>query len=381
LLAQSGDRYFRTGTFYAHFIKEFGADRFVVAMDGVPHRRMRAIMHPAFTWDAIARYLPEMASTTRRVVRGWQQGQSVDMVSTLRRLITDQTALAMTGRTSADHFEDISHFFKTAVAFSLGRYAPEPLQAPGYRAARERVFELIHAILAEHRQRGPRDEPDYIDSLLAGTDEEGSPLPENDLAAAALVPFFAGIDTVAYTCVFLLDSLLQRPALLERVRDEVRPAFTNGPPDLYTLRHMRLLRNVTMETLRMYPVAPAAVRAVAETFEFAGHVIREGEQVILATPVAHFIPEIYPDPFTFDPERFSPPRNEHQKPGAFIPFFKGPHTCIGASMGEIQVMVTVGSMVHDADLELDPPDFVMQTVADPILRPRDGLPVRVMGLR
>jgi cytochrome P450 len=381
LLAQSGDRYFRTGTFYAHFTRELGADHFVVAMDGAPHRRMRAIMHPAFNWDAISRYLAQMADATRRTVEAWRPGQRVDITRTLRQLITDQTALAMTGRTSSGHFDDISHFFKTAVAYSLGRYAPERLQEPGYRAARQRVFDLIGEILAEHSVRGPCDEPDYIDLLLAGTDLEGAPLSENDRVAAALVPFLAGIDTVAYTCVFLLYSLLRRPALLERVRDEAKPAFTNGPPDLYTLRDMRLLRNVTMETLRMYPVAPAAVRSVAETFEFAGYLIREGDQVILATPVAHFLPEIYPDPFSFDPERFSPPRNEHRKPGAYIPFFKGPHTCIGARMGQIQVMLTIGTMICQADLGLDPPDYALKLVADPILRPRETLSIRVVGLQ
>src|SRR5215472_562045 len=45
LLAQSGDRYFRSWTFYAHSIKELGADHFVVAMDCAPHQRMRAFMH------------------------------------------------------------------------------------------------------------------------------------------------------------------------------------------------------------------------------------------------------------------------------------------------------------------------------------------------
>jgi cytochrome P450 len=142
LLAQSGDRYFRTGTFYAHFVKELGADHFVVAMDGAPHRRMRAIMQPAFNWDAIAGYLAQMADTTRRTVEDWRPGQSVDIIRTLRQLITDQTALAMTGRTSSSHFDDISHFFKTAVACSLGRYAPERLQeawVPRHQTARLRT--------------------------------------------------------------------------------------------------------------------------------------------------------------------------------------------------------------------------------------------------
>ena len=149
---------------------------------------------------------------------------------------------------------------------------------------------------------------DYIDLLLAGTDLEGASLSENDRVAAALVPFFAGIDTVAYTRVFLLYSLLRRQPTGTCPRRS-RAGFKRSARS----RHfpgMRLLRNATMETLRMYPVATAAVRSVAETFKFAGYTIREGDQVILATPVAHFLPKSIriPSPST---RTFSPPRNEH----------------------------------------------------------------------
>jgi cytochrome P450 len=338
---------------------------------------MRRVMRPAFTLEAIARYVPRIAETTQHLARHWQPGQRVDVVDTFRRLITDQTALMMTNRAAGADFAAVSRFFTTAVGATLGRYAAPELARPEYQAARQRVFTLLRAIVAEHAGRAPEAEADYIDLLLAARAETEQLRQERDLLAAALVPFFAGIDTVAYTCCFLLYRLLQDAALRERVAAEVEAGFAGGIPALDTLRQMTLLRAATMETLRLFPVAPPAMRTIVEAFEFAGQVVQAGQMVILATSVTHFLPELFPEPLTFDPDRFTAPRNEHRQPGAFIPFFQGPHTCLGASLGEVQVMLVLATLLHHARLALDPPGYEIELVADPILRPR-GYSARVL---
>jgi cytochrome P450 len=209
-------------------------------------------------------------------------------------------------------------------------------------------------MVQEHRECQAHVKPDYVDLMLAATDENGQPLDERALLAAALVPYFVGIDTVALTCSFLLHTLLSENDLLQAVTAEVDRAFQPGLPDLATLRQMTTLHRVTMETMRVYPAAPFTIRWIREGLEFEGHRLEAGRPVMIATPVTHFLPELFSDPFRFDPERFADPRNEHRQPGAFVPFSTGPHACIGAGMAEAQIMVTIAALLRLVHLSLDP---------------------------
>jgi cytochrome P450 len=352
LLAQSGDRYFSSREVHTHFLREIGTDNFVVALDGDRHRHMRSIMRPAFAREAIAGYLPHMAHTTRDTIERWQSGQQVEMVETFRRLIIEQTALVMTHWSVAGELACISRFFRTAVSGIFGRIAPQALQDPDYVAAKHRVFALARDMVREHRVYQTHLEPDYIDLLLAARDERGQPLDERALLAASLVPFLVGIDTVAHTCSFLLLTLLRESDLLQAVTDEVDHSFEPGMPDFAALRQLTALHHVTMETLRMYPAAPFTVRWVREEFEFEGHRLKGGRPVMIATPVTHFLPDLFPDPQRFDPQRFADPRSEHRQPGAFVPFSTGPHTCIGAGMAEVQIVVTIATLLRSVRLAL-----------------------------
>ena len=381
LLAQEGYRLFSSKEFYAKFVGELGSTHFVVALDGPPHRQMRQIMKPAFGWDAIAGYFLPFAEVTDRLLRSWQDSapRTLDAAEVLRRLITDQTSLAMMGHAAGGDFDAFSLFFRTALNATLGRYAPGELASEPYLRAKARAFALLRELLAAHRVQDRADAPDYLDLLLAAQDE-GDDLDDDAVLAAALVPFFAGIDTVAYTSVFLLYHLLADPALLARVRDEVDTTCAAGKLDLPAVRRMSLLRGLTMETLRIYPVAPGAVRTVAKPFRFAGVDFAPGQQVFLATPVTHFLPELFPRPFDFEPERYQAPRNEHAQPGAYAPFFKGSHTCPGAGLGMVQVMLTIAMFVHHLDLQIEP-GYRLELVADPILRPRRCYTITVQASR
>jgi cytochrome P450 len=188
-----------------------------------------------------------------------------------------------------------------------------------------------------------------------------------------------GIDTVAHTCSFLLLTLLNQSDLMQAVITEVDQALQSSVFDSATLRQMPTLHRVMMETMRVYPAAPFTVRWIREGFEFEGHRLEAGRPVMIAGPVTHFLPELFPHPLTFDPERFADPRNEHRQPGAFVPFSTGPHTCIGAGMAEVQIMVTIAALLRSVRLALDPQPSAPE--ADAIPRHGGRYTVRVLEVR
>ena len=65
--------------------------------------------------------------------------------------------------------------------------------------------------------------------------------------------------------------------------------------------------------------------------------------------------DAFPDPFTFDIDRYLPPRNEHHGPG-YAPFGLGTHRCLGSNWAEMQVCFNVLLLAHYFAFELSPAD-------------------------
>jgi cytochrome P450 len=382
LLAHYGSQYFTSEQVFGEFGRELGADNFIVAVDGPPHRNLRNTMRPAFSPAAIARYIPVMLGVVHKAAMRWQKGDQLEMVETFRRLVADQTTLAMTGQTTGSSYEYVSYFLQTVLETLVSRTAPRSaLSTFDYAVAKAKVFQRIRKIVADHRQNGSRAVSDFIDLLLAGCDQDGNPMAENDVIAAALVPFFAGLDTVASTCGNMFYALLNRSDLMNRIISEVEEAFSRDDPTTESLKELKCLYGSVMETLRLYPVAPSATRYVVQTFYFEGHTIHAGQVILIATPLTNFLSEFFPDPFKFDPARFFEPRNEHTKPGAFAPFLKGPHQCLGAALAEVEVMLCVGALLYSASFELLLPTETGTRVDGPIPQHNGAYHVRITGVR
>ena len=107
----------------------------------------------------------------------------------------------------------------------------------------------------------------------------------------------------------------------------------------------------------MYPVVPMLARTVTNSFEFAGYRIEAGESVMVATSVPHYLPECFPGPDRFDIERYAEGRAEHRQPYAYAPFGLGPHRCLGNGFAEVQINVTMATLLHDVELALHPSGY------------------------
>lgn len=384
--ARTSDDYLSSRELFVRALEDLGTENFVPALNGQLHRQRRKILKPSFSHGAIARYVPGMVQSTERIARCWQPGQCLKVKPTMQLLVCEQLGLTMTNHSLGEEgFKDAVTFSETLFAVAAGARPAFVVHLPRYRRAKARLVRTMQGLIAERRSqesnRESKREPDLLDTLLAARDEEGQPLSEVDLLAAALLPYIAGMDQTGPTCGYLLYSLLKRPALLEKVIAEVDEAFAAGCPDLQSLKQMKTLHDAAMETFRMYPVAIAAPRYVTQPLEFQGYCLEAGRMILIATSVTHFLPQFFPDPFSFDIDRYREPRNEHRQPGAFAPFALGPHTCIAAGLAEVMVMLTVASLLHTVHFELDPPDYTLKTTINPTPAPENRFGVRVVAQR
>jgi cytochrome P450 len=387
-LAHRGEEHLSSREIFARAMRELRTEHFIAALDGAAHRHQRAILKPALSREAIARYVPVMAHTAEDIAVCWRPGERVRVKPAMQRLVTEQMCRAMTGRGPGPRFHDAVIFAETLIGAGVaGTWPAILLRRPGYLAAKARVVALMRQIVAERRARhasgdGPAHEaPDLLDAILTARNEDGAPLTETELVVGAQLPYIAGMDTVAATCSFLLYALLRDPALLARVTAEVDAAYIggNGKLTLDALHRMPALHGAVLETLRRYPVVSAAPRVAKHEIVFEGHRIPSGANLLISTTAAHFLPEFFPDPYAFDVDRYSPPRDEHRRPGAFAPFAAGPHTCVASGLAETVVATTIAALLHTLDLRLDPPDYTLRTTVNPLPGPARGFTLRVAG--
>lgn len=88
----------------------------------------------------------------------------------------------------------------------------------------------------------------------------------------------------------------------------------------------------TTETMRKYPPVQTLVRVCTKPFPVPGTGIDldVGTAVLIPVYAIHHDPQYYPEPDTFDPDRFAKDAGDNGRPaGTYLPFGDGPRICIG----------------------------------------------------
>lgn len=377
-MARVGNDHFRSKEFWQHMDRELGAKTTLISSDGEVHTRLRQLQKRGYSRSTIEAHLADVVGIARRYAVEFPAGRGLSVYPWLQSVITEQLGTIIAGTAPGDYIQDVVHFVRTALLVHVTRQRPGFLTSlPGYKHAKQRTFELGNRILDWHRAHPPVDRPaNLIDDALAAAEDSSLVAPQ-DLMPFALGPYIAGLDTAASTAAFLLYALFADPELRQQVQAEADELFAGEGVTPAKVRALDVLQRTFLETLRRYPIAPAVQRTVTQPFEFAGHRVDAGGRIFIGTTVAHFIPELHPDPYRFDIDRYLPPRNENKIPGGFAPFGLGAHTCLGAGLAEVQIMLTVASLLHFADLQMDPPDYTLRTRTAPTPAPTPDFRMRV----
>ena len=382
-LSREGTGHFRSFEFWSGFNAWFGAARSTLSADGPEHAAFRRTLKRGYSREYAVEHMDGLIDIARQEIAAWPLGRPMAAAPALQRIVTDQVGTLVAGVSPRSYNDDLVRYIHGLLSATI---VPKPYLrwSPRFRRASAQVDKLYGEVIACHSgsMRGRHGaEPDLIDDLLDLHESDPKFFPEADLKIAALGPFVAALDTVAGTCAFMLYALLRHPDVLERVREEADALLSGDAPAGERLRKMETMHRAAMETMRMYPVTPLLVRTAANSFEFAGHRIPAGERVMIATAVPHYLPECFPEPERFDIDRYGPERAEHKQPYVYAPFGLGPHRCLGNGFAEVQIAVTMATILHEVDFDLDRSGYSLKTTQVPMPAPDESFKVRVKGRR
>lgn len=383
LLATEADAFTAYDT-WAPVVQDFGGKRTLTMIDGPEHARMRKLMRQSFSREAVENNIPAVVGVISENLRGLPMNQHIDAAPFVQRLTANVLGLLSNGRMPAEHFEDIVFWWNSLVEVHIAHLKPvKTLESEAYQRARSRVKQFAQSVYDERMAMSAESkagEDNFIDNLAAASMQDPDFLSHDEALFLLLAAYFAGLDTVANVSSFMLYELLRHADILAAARSEADVLFANGMPTAAGIRKMPVLHAVALETLRLYPIAGVLPRNAARDFKVGNYTIKKGEFFMVANAAPHFSPEFYADPYSFDITRYSEPRNEHKKRGVFAPFGAGPHTCLGAGMAEIQIMLSIATMLHQLDFAMDPAGYKLKKVYAPSMTPK-GFGFRIAGKR
>jgi cytochrome P450 len=357
----------------------------LLTIDDGYHDRARAIMMPAFHRRQLDASVEAMVAESQAAIGALRPGTTTDIYEWMRNLAMRIAMRALLGldpdesgkgATAAQHFERALGFYGIDYQWRLLRGPRSPWRKliTSRRVLDEIVFGEI-----ERRRATPDDERQDILSLLVGArGEGGEAFTDREVRDQVMTLMFAGHDTSTSTVSFMLHELARHPDVVERLCAEADEVLGGEPPDADSLERMPYLDMILDEVLRLYPPAWIGPRRAVRDFEFGGYTVPSGAYANYCSWASHRIPEVFPDPEAFIPERFTPERKAALPRGAYVPFGAGRRVCIGKRFGQTEVKLVATMLLQR--LRLDAlPGRTMSVRQMPTLSPRGGLRMRVQA--
>jgi cytochrome P450 len=185
---------------------------------------------------------------------------------------------------------------------------------------------------------------DILSMLLQTTDDEGTPLTDQELRDELLTLVLAGHETTANSLAWTFERLVRTPDAYDRLREAVR----DGEDD-----RAAVIDATIHEGMRSRPVIPIIGRRVAVPWQLGEYGVPADTPVLMSILLVHHREDVYPDPFAFRPERFM-----NRKPGTYewIPFGGGIRRCLGATLAMAEQRVVMEAVARRTDLVAEDPE-------------------------
>ena len=378
-----GRMHLRSRNYFAPFEATYGASGVLSALDGADHFQLRKAMAPAYSRGRLEGQLDQLYHHARAQMAHWTVGDTLLERNTFRQLVNAQTSPLAVSVDSQDIIDDLIAHKERVLNVHVLKLLPKfMLNTPGMKRGAKTVDTLMKRVQGVHtpaqRAGCPRDLVDDLFSLHASDPQL---VPESNLpfglSAHLLTSMYIG-DAIG----FALYNMVTRPVLYDRIRSEADALFANGDPDVEDLTPSAIdvTQRFFMECLRMYPIVPASIRDVTNSCIVEDYELPVGARLYNIQAATHYMPDLFPDPFSFDIDRYLPPRNEHHGPG-YVPFGLGTHRCLGSRWLELQMSINLLMLAHYFTLEVYPANYTLRISPFPSVKPSKKLKFRIAEQR
>ena len=375
-------------------------DRSVMLLGPEEHLERRKLLLPPFHGERVRGYAALMQRLMEAEVARWRPRQTVAVLPTAQNVTIEVILQAVLGVADEDLrrrfrrvLDDILFYplgalrLKATGRFALPFTPPRRLREtaafaaslptpavltyfPGTKerspwnvgtvrwwAHRDRLVTLLDEHIAATRADPALGEREDVLAMLVQA------LPDEDLHDDLIALIGAGHETTAAAIAWASVLLAHHPDVRARAAEAAR-----ADDDAY-------LGAVAREVLRLRPPIPvAAGRVLDEPFTIGERTIPPGTMILSDAWGVHHDPARYPEPDAFRPERFLDGGPECY---SWLPFGGGAHRCPGAALAELEIRVTLRTILRAVDLEPADAELTPAARRGVVVVPHAGGRVRV----
>jgi hypothetical protein len=318
--------------------------RSLLVLDGSEHMRMRKLLLPPFHGERLQLYRALIDDLTEDALDRWPLEQPFALLPELQELTLEIILRVVFGVGDVQRHAALRERIRALVRFAASdvtgiRYALRSLGAlrfwRTFARAHAAADELIYQEIARRRAH-PTEGDDVLSLLLQARDEDGNPLTDAELRDELVTLLVAGHETTATGLAWAFERLVRHPDAMARLRDEAQAG-----------QEERYAGAVVNETLRLRPPVGVMARRVRQPIVLGGYELPPGVRLVPGIPYVNRNPATYPDPESFQPERFL---DRAPDTYAWIPFGGGVRRCIGASLAQFEMRRVLHVVVRRARL-------------------------------
>lgn len=320
----------------------FSDGLFILAMDGEPHRKVRALLQPAFMPDTVNKWRGTMDQVIRKDFLEPMVAQKKADLMEFGLYFPIRIMYALMGFPTDDTGK-----YKKYAAWTLAMVGGNQIDPNKVEEARRNagmaatmLYDAIKEVVVKRREEGCQGD-DLIGRLLRA-ESDGVRLDDHQVVTFVRSLLPAAGETTTRTLGSVLTMLFNTPGMLERVKAD-----------------RTLVPKLIDETIRYEPLATFKVRETAKDVEFYGVKIPQGSFVQCLVVSANRDGDVFENPDVFDIDR-------KQKPSFGFGF--GPHMCIGQFVAKVEIACAVNAILDlFPNIRLDP-DYPIPVIEGAQLR-------------
>jgi cytochrome P450 len=324
--------------------------RSVMLQDEPAHMTDRKRILPSFHGQRMQAYGEMMADVARREIDRWPLGEPFELWPRMQAISLEVVMRAVFGDVEGERLErlrqrmvDLTNWVNDPRRLALLAAVGERSMTanPRFRAVMGPVEELVLEEVRQRRATGNGERHEDILAMLergAGGDPiSGAPM-GNEKMRDELVTFLSDGPT-ATSLAWAFERLLRHPDKLARLRAEVLAGESEEYVDA-----------VVKETLRLCPAVPVVMRRLTEPMQLDGYTISPDTIVAPCVYLMHRRADLYPQPRSFQPERFLGEEGGRAITYTWIPFGGGVRRCVAVVFAQLEMKRVIQTVLSEVEL-------------------------------
>ena len=363
-------------------LKPMLGENSVLLLDGARHKRERKLLMPPFHGERMRLYGEIMREAADRSIDNWPEEQPFPIHERMQAITLDIILRAVFG---VDEGALLQKLRSLLIEF-LRLVGSSPLLLIrrlqinlGPLTSWQRISQLgreidaaLYEQIAQRKAAAQNGRPDIMAMLIEARDEDGQPMSDQELRDEMITMLLAGHETTATSLSWVVHRLLQNPDVLEKVRAELQRVVGGGPIQAEHMSELAYLDATIKETARLNPIVPVVARYLEQPTRIGDYAMPAGCVAAPCIYLTHRRPALWPEPETFNPDRFVGKRVD---PYTFFPFGGGVRHCLGAAFAAYEMKIVLAQVLSRVSLR-PVPGYTVRVVRRSITSaPSEGLPV------